>query len=118
MTPMPKTHDPIEDFLAPLLKLGLKFPLAEGHVLWAEDGVWAEQADMDEGLDGEEIAFYTEGLLLEGFGLTWHALAERETPAQVEHILLFFQENPNLPAPAVPDPAEDWIITAQGRWPR
>lgn len=114
---MPKIRDPIEDFLAPLLKLGLRFPLAEGHVLWAEDGAWAEQADMDEGLDGEEIAFYAEGLLLEGFGLVWQALAEPETPTEIEHILLFFQENPNLPAPGIPVPAEGWIIAAQGRWP-
>ena len=115
---MPKIRDPIEDFLAPLLKLGLRFPLAEGHVLWAEDGLWAEQADMDEGLDGEEIAFYAEGLLLEGFGLVWQALAESETPTEIEHILMFFQENPNLPAPGIPMPAEGWIIAAQGRWPQ
>ena len=114
---MPKTRDPIEEFLAPLLKLGMKFPLAEGHVLWSEDGAWVEQADMDEGLDGEEIAFYAEGLLLEGFGLVWQALAEPDTPTDVEHILLFFQENPNLPAPEVPPPADGWILAAGGRWP-
>jgi hypothetical protein len=114
---MPKIHDPIDDFLAPLQRLGLKFPAAEGHVLWAEGGAWVEQDDLDEGLDGDEIAFYAEGLLLEGFSLTWMAVAEAGTPTDVEHVLMFFQENPAEPAPPVPAPAEGWQIVAQGRWP-
>lgn len=114
---MPKTRDPIDDFLAPLMALGLKHPEAEGHVLWAEDGAWVEQDDADEGLDGEEIAYYAEGLLLEGFGLTWQALAEVETPGDIAHVLMFFQENPNDPAPPLPGMVEGWAVVAQGRWP-
>lgn len=114
---MPKTRDPIDDFLTPLLRLGMKFPEAEGHVLWAEDGAWVEQDDLDEGLDGEEMAYYAEGLLLEGFALTWQAIAEADTPAEVEHVLMFFREDPAGPAPTLPDPAKGWVIAAQGRWP-
>jgi hypothetical protein len=114
---MPRTPDPIDDFLAPLHRLGAKFPAAEGHVLWAEAGTWSPQDDSDEGLDGDEIAYYAEGLLLEGFSLTWQAIAEADSPAEVEHILLFFQENPAVPAPAIPAPAAGWQIVARGRWP-
>lgn len=114
---MPKTRDPIEDFLAPLLKLGRKFPDAEGHVLWSESGGWEPQDDADEGLDGEEIAYYAEGLLLEGFALVWQALADAEGGDEVEHVLMFFQQDPSAPLPPIPEPATGWRIVAQGRWP-
>ncbi len=115
---MPKIKDPIDDFLQPLMKLGRKFPDAEGHVLWAEADAWVEQEDLDEGLDGDEIGYYAEGLLLEGFALIWQAIAAEETPEEIEHILMFFQENPADAAPPVPEPATGWRIAAQGRWPK
>jgi hypothetical protein len=111
------THDPIADFLAPLMRLGVKFPAAEGHVLWSGGGGWTEQDDLDEGLDGDEIGYYAEGLLLEGFALVWQAIAEQGSPSEVQHILMFFQEDPALPMPDIPAPTEGWLIVAQGRWP-
>ena len=114
---MAKTSDPIDDFLAPLKRLGLKFPDIEAHVLWAEGGAWQAQDEAEEGLEGEEIAYYAEGLLLEGFGLTWFALAPDDNPAAPEHVLLYFREDPAAPAPALPGPPEGWQVMAEGRWP-
>ncbi len=114
---MAKIHDPIDDFLAPLLRLGLKFPDIEAHVLWAEGVEWQPQDEAEEGLEGEEIAYYAEGLLLEGFGLVWFALAGEDSPAEPEHVLLYFFEDPAAPTPSLPAPPEGWQIMAQGRWP-
>ena len=64
-------------FLAPLRRLAARHPGIEGQVLWAAevaDG-WAVQDDTAEMLDAEEIPFYVEGLLMEGFGLLWQAMA-------------------------------------------
>ena len=114
---MAKIHDPIDDFLTPLLRLGMKFPEIEAHVLWAEGGAWQPQDEAEEELDGEEIAYYAEGLLLEGFGLVWQALAAEDTPGTPEHVLLYFREDPAAPAPALPGPPEGWQVAAEGRWP-
>ncbi len=80
----------LDRFLAPLSKLALKFPDVEGAVIWADGSDWQVQDDNTELLDAEEIVFYAEGLLLEGFGLIWQAVADAATPARPEDILLFF----------------------------
>jgi hypothetical protein len=114
---MAKSQTPLDRFLAPLAQIGLRHPGAEGHVLWAEADTWTEQDDADLGLDGEEIAFYAEGLLMDGFGLIWQAVVEADTPTEVEHILLFFWQDATAAPPPLPAPEPGWKISATGRWP-
>jgi hypothetical protein len=104
---------PLETFLAPLARLAARFPEVEGAVIWAEGDGWRVQDDQTELLDAEEIAFYAEGLLLEGFGMIWQAMAEAETPKEPDHILLMFWQGAAPPPPA---PPEGWVVTAQGAW--
>ena len=103
-------------FLAPLSRLTARHPGLEGQVLWAagvQDG-WQVQDDAADMLDAEEIPFYVEGLLMEGFGLVWHAMAEAGGHAP-DHILLKVWEPGTTPPPA-PHPAEGWVIASSGRW--
>lgn len=68
----------------------------EGFVLWYKDGDWSDANG--ESLDAEEIVFYAEGLLMEGFGMAWVHLSD---PALGDHIRLYFWQGdaPPLPAP-------------------
>ena len=105
-------------FLATLARLAARHPAMEGQVLWAaevEDG-WQFQDDTAEMLDAEEIPFYVEGLLMEGFGLLWQTMAEAgEGKRDPDHVLLMVWEPGTTPPPA-PDPAEGWQVLATGRW--
>lgn len=84
-----------DNVLKPLIALGHKFPQIEAQVIWAEAGTWQPQDDDIEGLDGEEIAFYAEGLLAEGYGCAYQVLGQG-TP---EFLRLFFWHSnmPDLP---------------------
>lgn len=103
-------------FLAPLTRLATRHPAMEGQVLWAAEVAdnWQVQDDAAEMLDAEEIPFYVEGLLMEGFGLLWQAMAEAGGAAP-DHVLLMVWEPGATPPPA-PEPAEGWVILAAGRW--
>ena len=105
-----------EVFLAPLARLAARHPGIEGQVLWAAEGEdgWQVQDDTAEMLDAEEIPFYVEGLLMEGFGLLWQAMAEAGDTAP-DHILLMVWEHSANP-PAAPEPADGWVILSSGRW--
>lgn len=109
MTP-PMT--PLETFLAPLARLAAKHPDVEGAVVWAEGDTWQAQDDTTERLDAEEIAFYAEGLLVEGFGLIWQAFAATESPKEPEHVVLMFWQSGA--APTVPPPPAGWVVVGQG----
>ena len=108
------TQTPIEDFLAPLARLAARFPDVEGAVLWGGADGWEVQDDTTELLDAEEIAFYAEGLLMEGFGMIWQAVADEGTPKVPDHILLMFWQG-RAPAPP-PAPEAGWVVLAQGAW--
>ena len=108
---MPATA--LDSFLAPLAKLAARFPDIEGAVIWARDGAWAAQDDETERLDAEEIAFYAEGLLQEGFGMIWQAVADADTPKHPDHILLMFWQGT---APLPENPSKGWVVMAQGAW--
>ena len=106
----------LDAFLAPLARLAARHPGIEGQVLWAagvDDG-WQVQDDTAEMLDAEEIPFYVEGLLMEGFGLLWQAIAGVGDTAP-DHILLMVWEQGAAPPPA-PEAAEGWAILSSGRW--
>lgn len=111
---MARSASPFETCLAPLSRLAIKAPDMEGQVIWWEVTGWQAQEDEDALLDAEEIAFYAEGLLAEGFGLHWQALAEADMPNLPVVTRLFFWENM---APMVPAPEAGWVIVAEGRHP-
>ncbi len=104
---------PIESFLAPLAKLGLRYPDIEGAVIWADGDQWQPQDDQTELLDAEEIAFYAEGLLQEGFGMIWQAMADTDAPKEPAHVVLMFWQGT---APPLPDPPAGWLVLSQGAW--
>ena len=102
------------DFLTPLARLCTRFPDVEGAVVWADPQGWQPQDDATERLDAEEIAFYVEGLLIEGFSLHWQALAEADTPKQPTTVVLMFWQGARPPAP---DNDPFWVTYAEGHYP-
>ncbi len=109
---MAKTLSPIETFLAPLAKLTARHPDLEGAVIWADGTDWQAQDDAEGLLDAEEIPFYAEGLLLEGFHMQWQSLAGTEAPKDPVHIRLFFWQGDATPPP--PEPG--LVLLASGTW--
>ncbi len=112
---MPRAQTPQQIFLAPLAKLALRHPDVEGQPIWFEDGTWQAQDDADAMIDGEEIAFYAEGLLAEGFGLHWQILAEVETPKDPVLVRLFLWQSGT--EPLVPAPDDGWTVIAAASTP-
>ncbi len=111
---MPKPLSPIETFLAPLSKLALKHPEVEAEVIWADGQEWEPQQGSDALLEAEEIPFYAEGLLLEGFQMHYQILAEAEAPKHPAHVRLFFwQTDP----PTLPTPEPELTLIASATWP-
>jgi hypothetical protein len=94
-------------------KLTLRHPDLEGQAIWWEDGFWQAQDDDDAMIDGEEIAFYAEGLLDEGFGLHWQVLAEENAPKDPLLVRLFLWQAGETPQ--VPSPDEGWHVLAEAR---
>ena len=126
---MAKTATLLDSFLAPLVRLALKHPDVEGEVLWADAGGWQAQDDDADLLDAEEIAFYAEGLLLDGFCLHYQILAEITAPKEPVQVRLFFWQATGTPPPVpdlgpdlgpdlVPDPAPETglCLTGSGTW--
>lgn len=110
---MAKTLTPIEAFLEPLSKLALKNPDLEGEVIWADGTGWQAQDDAEGLLDAEEVPFYAEGLLMEGFRMQWQVLGEDAAPKEPVHIRLFFWETGTATPPA-PEPG--LCLIAQATW--
>ncbi|WP_430465634.1 hypothetical protein [Tabrizicola sp.] len=108
---MARTLTPHQAFLAPLTKLALRHPDLEGQAIWWEGGDWQAQDDDEAMIDGEEIAFYAEGLLDEGFGLHWQVLAEVEAPKEPVLVRLFLWQSGE--APKVPPADPGWLVMAQ-----
>lgn len=98
---------PLEAFLAPLAKIARKHRDIDGLVFWGDADGWPDSPS--EALEPEEIAFYAEGLLIDGFHMDWALVAEGE---EVDHLrLCFWQDGPPPPPIAAP-----WRVEAQGRW--
>ena len=98
-----------ELFLAPLAALAAKRPEIEALVFWGGAEGW--QAEPAEALESEEIAFYAEGLIPEGFNLEWRIVAEAAGSIP-DHIQLFAWEEGEAP-PAL----ADWQVLQMARWP-
>jgi hypothetical protein len=91
---MAKVLTPVEAFLEPLAKLARKHRDIEGLVFWGGPEGW--DPSPSEALEPEEITFYAEGLLIDGFHMDW-ALVADETGA-VDHLrLCFWQDGPSPP---------------------
>lgn len=103
---MAKEPTRIEAFLEPLAKIARKHREIEGLVFWGGQG-W--DPSPSEALEAEEIAFYAEGLLIDGFHMDWALVAEGDAPDHLR--LCFWQEGE--PPPQVVAP---WRVVAQGRW--
>lgn len=112
MTQREPTPTPIEAFLAPLAALALKRPEIEGLVFWGGAEGW--DADPSEALESEEIAFYAEGLLQDGFSMVWTVVALAEVPELADHVRLQFWQDDAPPPSGLP---AGWVAAASGRWP-
>lgn len=102
---------PIEAFLAPLARHARKLPGLEGLVFWGGAEGW--DPSPSEALEAEEVAFYAEGLLLDGFRMQWTLAATAEAPALPDHLRLEFWQD-DSPPPALP---KGWVALDGGRWP-
>lgn len=103
---MAKEPTPIEAFLAPLARIARKHRDIEGLVFWGGQG-W--DPSPSEALEAEEIAFYAEGLLIDGFQMDWALVAEGDAPDHLR--LCFWQEGEPPPPVQLP-----WRVLEQGRW--
>lgn len=106
----PADLTPIQMFLAPLGQLAVRDPLIEALVFWEADG-WPEAPS--EALESEEMAFYAEGLLEEGFRMVWRVVAAPDTPQVADHVRFYVWEDG---ADAPPAPGSDWPVLDSGTW--
>jgi hypothetical protein len=101
---------PIEVFLAPLGRIARKAPELEGLVFWGGAEGW--DVAPSEALEAEEITFYAEGLLLDGFRMRWWLVALAESADQPDHLRLAFWQD-DSPPPKLP---EGWMALESGDW--
>ena len=93
---MAKELTPVEAFLAPLARLARKYREIEGLVFWGGAAGW--DASPSEALEAEEITFYAEGLLIDGFQMDWALVGEGEA---ADHLRLCGRGEAR-PSPAPP----------------
>ncbi len=110
MTKRKPDPTPIEAFLAPLARIARKRPEIEGLVFWGGPAGWGPAPS--EALEAEEIAFYAEGLLEDGFHMDWTLVAEDHPDAEPDHLRLCFWQDGNPPPALLPG----WRSVEQARW--
>lgn len=110
MTQRKADPTPIETFLAPLARVARKWPGVEGLVFWGGAEGWDDSPS--EALEAEEITFYAEGLLLDGFRMKWTLVALESVPDEVDHLRLEFWQDDSLPL-ALP---AGWKVLDTGVW--
>jgi hypothetical protein len=107
MAKRPTEPTPVEAFLTPLSRIARKHRAIEGLVFWGGDA-WGDSPS--EALEAEEVVFYAEGLLLDGFHMDWVLVADQA--GEVDHLRLsFWQDGP--PPPAL---RPGWTALESGRW--
>lgn len=104
---MAKALTPVEAFLAPLAKIARTHRDIEGLVFWGGAEGW--DPSPSEALEAEEIAFYAEGLLIDGFHMDWTLVGEGAVP---DHVRLCFWQDGDPPPPVSPP----WQGLAGARW--
>ena len=108
---MPKPPPtPVEACLAPLARLARTQPEIEALVFWGGPEGWSDHPS--EALESEEITFYAEGLMEDGFHLAWTIVALADTPTLPDHIRLQVWQDGAAP-PALPP---GWVALTTGRW--
>jgi hypothetical protein len=110
MTRQKSDPTPIEAFLSPLARHARRHPEIEGLVFWAGAEGWG--AAPSEMLEAEEIVFYAEGLLLDGFRMQWSLVAAADAPTEPDHIRLEFWQDETAP-PAL---AAGWTVLESAAW--
>ena len=111
---MPRAPDelsPLQAFLATLARHASRMPDADALVFWHGPDGWPDQPT--EELEAEEVAFYAEGLLDEGFHLDWRLMASADAPARADHLQLMLWEDG---APPPPEAGGGWLVLDRGRW--
>lgn len=111
MTQRKPDPTPLQLFLAPLAALARKRPEIEALVFWGDADGWPSAPS--EALESEEITFYAEGLLEDGFHLVWTVVALDSAPDLPDHIRLQFWQD-DCPPP--PDLSAGWVALASARW--
>jgi hypothetical protein len=101
---------PIEAFLARLAKVARAHPEIEGLVFWGGPEGW--KPSPSEALEAEEIAFYAEGLLIDGFHMDWALVAEAAADLEPDHLRLCFWQDGDPPPGLLPG----WRAIDGGRW--
>lgn len=101
----------IDTFLSPLARHARKLTEIEGLVFWGGAEGW--DINPSEALEAEEIAFYAEGLLLDGFRMRWWLVALAESPDLPDHLRLAFWQDVSPP----PELPEGWAALDGGHWP-
>lgn len=101
---------PIEAFLARLANAARAHPEIEGLIFWGGPEGW--KPSPSEALEAEEIAFYAEGLLIDGFSMDWALVAEAEALAEPDHLRLCFWQDGDPPPALLPG----WRAIDGGRW--
>lgn len=102
---------PMESYLAPLAKACLKDPDLEAEVYWAANATWPAP-DAAQILEAEEVTFYAEGLLLEGFNMIWQILSDApDAPATLIRLWLWQSDAP-------PPPTDGQTVLSQAQWPQ
>lgn len=110
MTRRPADPTSIEAFLARLAKVARAHPMIEGLVFWGGSQGWSPSPS--EALEAEEITFYAEGLLIDGFHMDWALVVEADPGSEPDHIRLCFWQEGDHP----PDLLAGWRVVASERW--
>ena len=104
---MAKELTPVEAFLVPLGRIARQHREIEGLVFWGGPEGWDHAPS--EALEAEEITFYAEGLLIDGFHMDWALVGEGEA---ADHLRLCFWQEGEPPPPV----AAPWVRLDGGRW--
>lgn len=110
MTPRTSEPTPIEAFLVRLAKVTRAHPEIEGLIFWGGPEGW--NPSPSEALEAEEIVFYAEGLLIDGFNMDWKLVAETGPQSEPDHLRLCFWQDGDPPPVILPG----WRADDGGRW--
>ena len=104
---MAKELTPVEAFLEPLGRIARRHRDIEGLVFWGGAEGW--EPSPSEALEAEEIVFYAEGLLIDGFHMDWALVGEG---VAADHLRRCFWQEGEPPPPV----AAPWVRLDGGRW--
>lgn len=111
MTQRKAEMTPTEAFLAPLVRLARRQPEIEALVFWHGPTGWSDLPT--ETIESEEIAFYAEGLLEDGFHLAWTVAALVSSPDMADHVRLQVWQDADPKPAALP---AGWVALEAATW--